>query len=88
VRAHFVAALGEGKATPCRVVNRSRTGLALVVRQPIEVGTMLQVRADDAPETVPWVAIQVRNCRARRKHWIVGCQFQQELPWDILLLFG
>jgi hypothetical protein len=74
--------------TPGWVVDRSRGGLYIVVRQPVPVGTFLNIRAAHAPDTSPWVRVEIRRCRPRGKRWGLGCRFERELPWGELLLFG
>ncbi|HEY8506053.1 MAG TPA: PilZ domain-containing protein [Gemmataceae bacterium] len=71
------------------VIDRSTTGLRLTVPQEINPGCVLRVRAGNAPDTVPWVYIQV--CHVRKldpSNWEIGCRFSQPPPWNILLLFG
>jgi hypothetical protein len=81
-------ALATAPTTEGRVLDRSRGGLLLSVGQPVAVGTTLSVRAAHAPDEVSWVRIKVRHCRHREDLWLVGCAFEQELPWSVLLLFG
>jgi len=50
-------------------------------------GTML-VRADNAPDTIPWVTVIIRSCRQVGNHYEVGCEFDKTPPWHVLLLFG
>lgn len=71
------------------VVDRSTTGIRLRVPKKIQPGCILRVVAENAPETTPWVYIQV--CRAFQSEdgkWEIGCRFSQTPPWSILLLFG
>lgn len=70
------------------VLNRSTGGLGLLVREPIEPGTILTVRAKDAPSEIPWVRMDVRSCRGDGGEWELGCRFQRTPPWNVLLLFG
>ena len=80
----------ECVAAPIRgwVVDRSRGGLYLVVSQPMAVGMILSIRAAHAPETMPWVRVEIRRCRPKGNRWGLGCRFQRELSWGELLLFG
>ncbi len=80
---------GDGD-TPvlCSVINRGRGGLGIVVDRPYQAGALLSVRPVGAPADVPWVRVEVRNCRRRGLEWCVGCRFTQELPWGVVLLFG
>ncbi len=70
------------------VLDRSTGGLRVAVTAAISAGTVLQVRADNAPDTVPWVTILVRSCRDTGPHFELGCEFEKTPPWNILLLFG
>ena len=70
------------------VLDRSTGGLRVAVTSAIPAGTVLNVRAGNAPDTVPWVTILVRSCRDTGPHFELGCEFERTPPWNILLLFG
>jgi len=70
------------------VTDRSRGGLKLIVTEPVPVATVLGVRALNAPDENMWVRLSVRRCEQVGDHWEIGCQFLEEQPWNILLLFG
>jgi len=70
------------------VLDRSTGGLRVAVPAAIPAGTVLNVRAGNAPDTVPWVTILVRSCRDTGPHFELGCEFERTPPWNILLLFG
>lgn len=70
------------------VIDRSRGGLRLAVPDPIPVGTLLQVRTTHDPQCAPWVQLCVKRCWQRNDLWVVGCQFVQMPPVNVLLLFG
>ena len=70
------------------VLDRSTGGLRVAVKSEIAAGTAMQVRAANAPESVPWVTVQVRSCRDSGPHFELGCEFEQTPPWNVLLLFG
>jgi hypothetical protein len=76
------------KAESGLVIDRSKGGLCLSLPRPVSVGTTLQVRACQAPEGTPWIGVRVRHCVERGDRWELGCQFLEELPWSVLLLFG
>lgn len=81
----------DSKAKPSfgYVLDRSTGGLCLSVAAPIPEGTFLTVRTNNAPQTVPWIKVEVRNCRAvNEKEWELGCKFDKTPPWSVLLLFG
>jgi hypothetical protein len=70
------------------VLDRSMGGLCLSVDSAVKIGTVLSVRPTHAPDTVPWIQIEVRRCREDGKTWELGCQFLKTPSWGILLLFG
>ena len=70
------------------VVDRSTGGICVSVPEAVESGTVLCVRTANAPESVPWIQIEVKNCRPADGNWELGCQFVRTPPWSVLLLFG
>jgi PilZ domain len=73
---------------PGLVLNRSRGGLRLSVPEKVEVGQVLAVRTANFPEGLDPVEVRVRHCKQTSDGWHLGCQFVDELPWNVLLLFG
>jgi len=80
----------EAESDPVRayVLDRSTGGICLTVPEAVERGTVLSVRATNAPPTTPWVQIEVRNCRPVGDEFELGCKFLKTPPWNVLLLFG
>jgi hypothetical protein len=70
------------------VLNRSAGGLCLSLPKAVEVGTILSVRVEVAPSTIPWVQVEVKYCLPFVARWKVGCRFKEVLSEDVLLLFG
>jgi len=70
------------------VLDRSSGGLRLAMEKPFSTGVILQIRPTNAPPESPWIPIIIRNCREVGDYFEVGCQFQEELPWHLLLMFG
>jgi hypothetical protein len=70
------------------VVDRSTGGLRIVMPQAVPPGSTLQVRAENAPDTVGFVTLIVRSCRKEPDHFVVGTEFEKTPPWNVLLLFG
>jgi hypothetical protein len=70
------------------VIDRSPEGLSIVVFHSIPKGTVLNVRPVDNYPSLILFPVEVRNCRAERKVWILGCQFVRKLTWSDLRLFG
>jgi hypothetical protein len=81
-------ALNPGKPLQGLVLDRSRGGLYLSVPHRIDVGSLLTVRTSDFPNDVASVRLLVRHCIQKGNEWRIGCQFVEELPWSVLLLFG
>lgn len=69
------------------VLDRSRGGVGLMVPFEVPVGTTLNVRprVNHNPHSIP---IEVRSCRPNQDGYLLGCQFVQTPPWNILMLFG
>ena len=70
------------------VLDRSSGGLRLAMEKPFATGAALQIRPSNAPPESPWIVIIIRSCREVGDYFEVGCQFQEELPWHLLLMFG
>lgn len=70
------------------VMNRSTGGLGIYVDEEIPPGTVLTIRAVEAPAYVPSVFAEVRHCRNVGKGFALGCQFRKELPWKVRVWFG
>lgn len=70
------------------VLDRSRGGLRLAMEKPIATGVVLNVRPTNAPPEVAWTPIFVRFCNDVGDYFEVGCEFQVELSWNLLLMFG
>lgn len=70
------------------IVDRSQGGLRLRVPEPIPPGVVLCIRCLNVTESLPWVEVQVKNCRDKQEYWELGCQFLTEPPKDVLRSFG
>ena len=70
------------------VVDRSSSGLGVVLMQAVEVGTVIGVRPMDAPADAAWTDVEVRSCSRQGKHWRIGCRFLETPDWSTLLRFG
>jgi hypothetical protein len=70
------------------VIDRSAGGLGLSLDRPLDRGTLLRLRPTEAADTMPWVAVEVRNCWPDGPYWEVGCRFQEPPAEDVLKLFG
>lgn len=70
------------------VVERSRTGLGMLVDRLIGVGTRLNVKPSDAAANFPWILVDVKSCRPDKDSARLGCRFVSKVPWAQLLKFG
>src|SRR5579871_5436437 len=66
------------------IVDRSMGGLCVIVEKPLEAGTVLNVRPRKAPQTAPWIPIEVRSCRPDEGEWEIGCKFVGTPQWNDL----
>jgi hypothetical protein len=76
------------EAAEAVVLDRSKGGLLLSLDRALPIGRVISLRAVNAPDDLPWVNLTVRRCRKKGEGWELGCQFVDELPWSVLLLFG
>jgi len=79
---------GDGVLVRGYVVDRSAGGIGLALDHSLSLGTIVRVRPSKAPDTAPWVAVQVKSCRAEGTEYELGCQFQTLPPFNVMLLFG
>lgn len=70
------------------VFDRSVGGLGLVVENAFEPGAQLSVLPEKAPQSMPWIDIEVKSCRPGEDGFELGCKFVKTPPWSVLLLFG
>jgi hypothetical protein len=70
------------------VVNRSTGGLGILADKELAPGTLMTIRAVEAPAYVPVVWIEVRHCLKAGKGFLLGCQFTQNISWSARVWFG
>jgi len=70
------------------VFDVSQGGLGLSLKQPVAVGTVLEVRVTIAAPSVPWTQVEVRNCSQMSSRWKIGCRFVHEPERQVRMLFG
>lgn len=70
------------------VLDRSTGGLRLLTDEPIAAGSMIRVQPAKSPSRFRWISLYVRSCRPQGNNWVLGCQFQEKLPWSDLRMFG
>jgi hypothetical protein len=80
----------RAKAKPQQgwILDRSTGGLRIASRTEAPSGVVLSLRTADAPDTVPWVQIEVKSCVPVSDYYQLGCSFLETPPWNVLLLFG
>jgi hypothetical protein len=88
VRVHIASPTFRRGITDGYVLDRSTGGLRIAIETAVAPGTLLQVRAANAPDTVGFVTLIVRSCRKSHEFYELGCEFEQTPPWNVLLLFG
>jgi hypothetical protein len=69
------------------VRDRSTKGLGLSCCEEVLPGTSLYVRAAFVPDDVAWIAIVVKTCQLVAGRWILGCEYVEPPPKEVLLLF-
>jgi hypothetical protein len=70
------------------VVNRSTGGLGLYADREVPAGTIVKVRAVEAPSGVPPIGVEVRHCRKIGRGYFLGCMFTDDIPWNVRVWFG
>jgi hypothetical protein len=70
------------------VFNRSVGGLAILTDVEFTPDTILSARAVHAPQGFGYARICVRHARQVSKLWIIGCEYTEEIPWNVKVWFG
>jgi hypothetical protein len=70
------------------IIDRSITGLCLMVPHALETGSFWKVRPCNAPQTTPPVRVEVMSCTPDGAEWKLGCRFEKTPNYAILLMFG
>lgn len=70
------------------VLDRSVSGLCLMVPNALPVGSFWKVRPGNAPQTMPPVRVEVKSCTRDGPDWKLGCRFEKTPNYAILLMFG
>ncbi len=81
--------LSEGATPkPGVVLDRSSGGLRLALEQALPVDAHVFLKADQAPVGTPWAEAVVCWCKPVDDQFELGCRFLENVPWNVLLLFG
>jgi hypothetical protein len=85
-----LVSLDHSKKDPLEgwVINRSQGGLRLTLAQALPVGTIMEVRAMLAQDEIPWVQVEIKNCREKGQSWELGCEFVGDPSQEVLASFG
>ncbi|MEZ6141735.1 MAG: PilZ domain-containing protein [Zavarzinella sp.] len=83
-----VNAKGKTYTYEAYVLDRSSGGIKVAIDKPIPVGTFLDVRPTNAPDTFDKVSLIVRSCRETQDYFVLGCEFEKPLDISQLLMFG
>jgi len=75
--------LGEGL-----VVDRSLSGVGLLVGHDVAVGTLLDIRPIDAVDNPPWARLEVMSASKEGDSWRLGCLFAKLPAWKTLRQLG
>jgi len=78
---------GDGAIIMAWVHDRSGGGVGLHVPVDIPLGTVLNAKPR-VRENFYGVPLEVRSSRPTKDGFVLGCQFLQIPPWNVLLLFG
>jgi hypothetical protein len=70
------------------VLDRNSSGVRLAVQQPMATNIGVRLMPCQAPPGTPWSRAEVCWCKSEKDHSEIGCRFTDELPWNVLLLFG
>ncbi len=88
VLVHIASPAFHGATRDGWILDRSTGGLRIQIESQVAPGTALQVIAENAPDTTPWVTAIVRSCKPVDRQFELGCEFETTPPWNVLLLFG
>jgi hypothetical protein len=78
----------KGKSILGLVVNRSQGGVAVLLDERHQPSTVLSLRPPDAQEDMPWVKVEVKHHRRAGRQWLIGCQFVEAPPWNVVVWLG
>ncbi|HBI45255.1 MAG TPA: hypothetical protein DDY78_20735 [Planctomycetales bacterium] len=70
------------------VLDRSLSGLCLMVPNALPIGSFWKVRPCNAPQAMPLVRVEVKSCAPDGAEWKLGCRFEKTPNYAVLLMFG
>jgi|GEM_PF-3084666 len=70
------------------VVDRSCSGICVSLGRAFPKQAKLKVRPIKSGETGAWAQAIVKSCRQVGSRWLVGCEWQTQMPAAVLQLFG
>lgn len=78
----------QANPDPARVVEISPNSLVMMTNRLFTARSKLRLRPGQAPDEIPWIVAAVLTCRPTGKGWKVECEFEQDLPENVLALFN
>ena len=87
VRVFLTDAGANTKLVDGWVLDRSLGGICLSLYEAVQVGEVLRLMPENAPAGTPWVEVEVRSVRLDGGRHELHCQFLQNLPYAVLVLF-
>ncbi len=72
----------------CWVLDRSLSGLCLMVPNALPIDSIWKVRPCNAPSTMAPVRVVVKSCTPDGVEWKLGCCFEKTPNYAVLLMFG
>jgi hypothetical protein len=69
------------------VIDHSLGGFRLLLPRKFAVNRFLRIRPPTAPNSVPWLMLQVKSCQAKGDQWELGCALQSSPSYSVLLSY-
>ncbi|HEV3445346.1 MAG TPA: PilZ domain-containing protein [Gemmataceae bacterium] len=70
------------------VTDRSCSGICVSLGRAFPLQAKLKVRAIKSGQVGTWVQAIVKSCRRLGSRWMVGCEWQTQMPAAVLQMFG
>jgi hypothetical protein len=70
------------------VLNRSGSGIGLLTRFALPTGMHIFMMPRKADGALPWIPLEVKNCRQDGSDYEIGCHFVRPPSWNTLMHLG
>ena len=70
------------------VLNRSGNGIGFLARFALPPGMHVFMMPRKAEGALPWIPLEVKNCRQDGSDYEIGCQFLRPPSWNTLMHLG